>query len=229
MPNQSPFHEMHLKSNAEMAEQDGWLVPLHYGDPQAEQEACRSSLAVFDLSHHNRLRISGVGSEQFLKSTLLIEGDLPANGRQMQLKLNGELPLCQVPATLQHQPKSYVLILPGGGSDAWASFLQTHPDAGDVDIQDETASTAMISVQGPSAMTLLKEKLPVDVDDIQANDVVAETMFFMKFILSLDDHTPPGVHLIMPARIAPLAWDALQKYGRDYDARLAGVQVWQSL
>ena len=87
MPQQSPFHQMHLKSNAEMAEQNGWLVPLHYGDPQAEQEACRNSLAVFDLSHHGRLRIRGAGAEEFLTSILTLERGLPSSGRQMRSKL----------------------------------------------------------------------------------------------------------------------------------------------
>jgi len=229
MPHQSPFHQMHLKSNAEMAEQNSWLVPLHYGDPQAELRACRNSLAVFDLSHHSRVRVSGAGAKEFLTSILTLDRGLPSSGRQMRLKLPEKLANPHSTVTLQHQAKDYLLILEDVDHISWTSRLNDCSSSGWVDIQDETEATAMISVQGPIALSLVKEKLSIDIDDIQANDVITENMFFMKFILSLDDRNPPGINLILPAKIAPLAWDALQKYGRDYDAQLAGVQAWQSL
>lgn len=72
-PLRSRIHEAHLKLGAAMAEWDGWDLPAHYGDPQAEYRAARSAVVRTDRSHRTKLRVLGADRMKFLHNILTNE------------------------------------------------------------------------------------------------------------------------------------------------------------
>jgi glycine cleavage system T protein len=59
--------EEHRELGAEIAQINGWQVPLHYEGEKAELEAARKSAALFDLSDMCILEISGARARAFLQ------------------------------------------------------------------------------------------------------------------------------------------------------------------
>ncbi|MFQ6057424.1 MAG: glycine cleavage system aminomethyltransferase GcvT [Anaerolineae bacterium] len=59
----------HRKLDAELAENAGWTVPLHYHDPKEELETARNGAALFDLGDMGLLAISGERATPFLQQT----------------------------------------------------------------------------------------------------------------------------------------------------------------
>src|SRR5437588_10211340 len=68
----SPLEAAHARACASVREQDGCLVPAHYGDAGAEYEAVRggAGAGLFDLSSRGRVRVSGGEAGQFLNGLL---------------------------------------------------------------------------------------------------------------------------------------------------------------
>src|SRR5881227_3519055 len=68
----SPLEAAHARAGASLREQDGCLVPAHYGDAGAEYEAVRggAGAGVFDLSSRGRVEVSGGEAVQFLNGML---------------------------------------------------------------------------------------------------------------------------------------------------------------
>src|SRR5437588_10901712 len=68
----SPLEAAHARAGASVREQDGCLVPAHYGDAGAAYEAVRggAGAGVFDLSSRGRIRVSGGEAVQFLNGML---------------------------------------------------------------------------------------------------------------------------------------------------------------
>src|SRR5437868_15097309 len=68
----SPLEAAHARAGASVREQDGCLVPAHYGDAGAEYEAVRggAGAGLFDLSSRGRIRVSGGEAVQFLNGML---------------------------------------------------------------------------------------------------------------------------------------------------------------
>src|SRR5437588_11675865 len=68
----SPLEAAHARAGASVREQDGCLVPAHYGDAGAEYEAVRggAGAGLFDLSSRGRVRVSGGEGVQFLDGML---------------------------------------------------------------------------------------------------------------------------------------------------------------
>jgi glycine cleavage system T protein len=57
----------HRHSKAEMAEIDGWQVPLHYQGKEEELEAAKDSAVLFDLCDAGILEVSGARARPFLQ------------------------------------------------------------------------------------------------------------------------------------------------------------------
>src|SRR5437763_730840 len=81
----SPLEAAHARACASLREQDGCLVPAHYGDAGAEYEAVRggAGAGVFDLSSRGRIRVSGGEAVQFLNGMLTNDVARLADGAWM--------------------------------------------------------------------------------------------------------------------------------------------------
>jgi glycine cleavage system T protein len=58
-PSRSPLHQEHERAGAEMGERRRWIVPLHFGDPDAEAAEVGSSSVVFDEDHATVIEVRG--------------------------------------------------------------------------------------------------------------------------------------------------------------------------
>ena len=69
----SPIDGLHEKLGAvidPLDDRDGWDIPVHYGDVQAEYDAARTSAVRTDRSHRTKLRLVGEDSLKFLQNIL---------------------------------------------------------------------------------------------------------------------------------------------------------------
>ena len=66
MPDRTPLYDRAAQDGAAFAEDAGWLVPAHFGDPAAEYHQARARAAVFDLSHCGQVEAAGKDAASFL-------------------------------------------------------------------------------------------------------------------------------------------------------------------
>src|SRR5437868_11927227 len=70
MSERSPLHETTARDGAAFADEAGWTMPLHYGDPAAEYRQAREGAALFDLSHRGKVELTGPEAAVFLHNLL---------------------------------------------------------------------------------------------------------------------------------------------------------------
>jgi glycine cleavage system T protein len=63
----TPLLDEHRRLEAEIDEVQGWQVPLHYDSPEADLEAAKRAVALFDLGDMGILEISGARARPFLQ------------------------------------------------------------------------------------------------------------------------------------------------------------------
>jgi aminomethyltransferase len=79
----TPLHALHLELGAKMVPFAGYDMPVNYpGGIMSEHKQCRSSAALFDVSHMGQLRLVGADADRALES--LVPADIVglAEGRQ---------------------------------------------------------------------------------------------------------------------------------------------------
>lgn len=155
MAKQSTLFEFHKLKGAVFAERDGWLLPMHFGNPAAEYDAVRGAAGLIDFSHRGLLQITGPDRVAFLQG--MLSNDLPA------LKpFEGQF------ATILNQQGKVladVRVLCAMNSlylDFWETLkdkivahLNRYLVADEVEIADRSEEYATLSLQGPHAETLL--------------------------------------------------------------------------
>ena len=155
MPKESSLLKWHRESGAEFAEEDGWIVPLRFGDPLEEYRAVRSGVGILDLGNRALLRFTGADRASYLQGMVsndvknLVEGTgIYAAILDVQGKILADVRvLCA--------GDSFLLDLSEPLKGKILDHLNRYLVADEVEIADLTQERAIISLQGPKARSLL--------------------------------------------------------------------------
>jgi folate-binding protein YgfZ len=157
MAKQSSLDSLHKVHGAVFVEKNGWLLPSHFGNPEAEYRAVREGVGLIDLAHRSLIQFTGPDRVSFLQG--MLSNDLrllkPFDGQQATI------------LTQQGKIIADVRVLCALNS-IYLDFLEflknkilTHLNhylvADEVEIADPSDHWHMLSVQGPQASALLDE------------------------------------------------------------------------
>lgn len=149
----SPLHDWHRSHGARMVEFGGWEMPLEYpAGTIAEHMACRSSVAVFDVSHLGTVRCSGPGAFERLQGILCNDLSRVAPGRSQYTQL-----LASDGSVLDD---IIVWWVTPDRFDIMPNASNTERVLSAVGGEDATASRAVLAVQGPRAREVLAAVFP---------------------------------------------------------------------
>ncbi|MBC8031905.1 MAG: aminomethyl transferase family protein [Pyrinomonadaceae bacterium] len=175
----SPLCDRHARLGGIMIERDGWQVPSSYGDVLLEYAAVREgSAGLIDLSPRGRILVSGTEAIQFLNG--LITNDMKT------LEVNTWMPAAfpNVQGRLIASVRVVRLQDEGTGKNVFPTFLldteaATHQSvlktierftlAGDFRVTDITNQTALISVQGRKAASVVRAVLGDAASELDGN------------------------------------------------------------
>src|SRR5215212_5256006 len=160
----SPLEDAHGRAGAQLREDGGCVVPASYGDAAAEYEAVRGGGAgLFDLSPRGRVEVSGAEAVQFLNGMLTNDVAGLEEGAWMHAAFPNP----------QGRLVASTRVLKRGGAFLFDTEPATYPSvlkhlerftlAGDFRVQDLTAETALLSVQGARAAEMVTAATGEDV------------------------------------------------------------------
>lgn len=157
MAKQSPLLDLHRAHGAELGEEDGWILPLHFGDPLREYRAVRSGVGILDFCRRSLLRFTGPDRVAFLQG--MVSNDVkkldPGQGIEAAfLNIHGKI---LADARIFATADSLLVDLPEILKDKILAHLDHYLVADEVEIADLTSRYAEISLQGPEARPLLGE------------------------------------------------------------------------
>src|SRR5579871_3289331 len=68
MSARTPLYDRAAQAGAVFQEEAGWLSAGHYGDLRAEYEQARQGAALFDVSQHGKIELTGPEARSFLQN-----------------------------------------------------------------------------------------------------------------------------------------------------------------
>lgn len=204
----SPLHDRHVALGAKLVPFGGWEMPLAYPDGTlAEHMACREGAVVFDVSHLGTVRVTGSGAFDALQGAFTNDLGRIEPGRAQYTHLLDPADASVVDDIIVWwiDDTRFDVMPNASNTDGVEEALAT--GAGDVTVENVTASRAILAVQGPEARDRLATVAPdvtavgrfrtatVDVDGAQV--VVAGTGYTGE----------DGVELAVPVADAGRIWD----------------------
>ncbi|WP_458108156.1 glycine cleavage system aminomethyltransferase GcvT [Arthrobacter sp. R3-55] len=166
--NYTALYEQHKKAGASFTDFGGWQMPLKYSSELAEHHAVRKSAGLFDLSHMGEVWVSGPEAAAFLDYALVGKLSAVAEGKaKYSLICNADGGIIDDLITYRRpSPEDGVdrfLVVPNAGNaKVVAAALSERASAFDVVVEDASAETSLIAVQGPAAEAILLTLVPAE-------------------------------------------------------------------
>ena len=157
---QTPLHDWHKAHGGRLVEFGGWSMPVQYTSITEEHEAVRKRAGLFDISHMGRLRFDGPGALGWLQRVTTNDVGRLAPGRiQYSLVCNESGGIIDdVLVYRLTDGDAFGLVCNASNREQVVAQFNAHNDNGDdATMADSTRETAMIAVQGPSALWTVQQ------------------------------------------------------------------------
>ena len=166
--NYTALHQQHTELGASFTDFGGWQMPLKYTSELAEHHAVRTSAGIFDLSHMGEVWVRGRDAAAFLDHALVGKISAMSVGKAKYSLI------CQADGGIIDDLITYrrraddsgldqFLVVPNAGnSKVVAQALAEQANRFDVELEDASARTSLLAVQGPNAESILLRLVPAE-------------------------------------------------------------------
>ena len=230
MAKQSPLTELHRANGAQWNEEDGWMLPAHFGDPLKEYQSARAHVGLLDLAHRSILRFTGSDRVSYLQGMVsndvkaLTQGD---GSYATILDVHGKI---QADVRIFCTEDFFLM-------DCWeplkervVAHLSRYLIADDVEITDLAEQYAILSLQGPKARPILETFLSPD--SIPSKELSHSTISMVESNVRLvrSNHTgEEGFDLIVPLKDFEAVALRIQEAGKKFSLQWVGTQALELL
>lgn len=225
-PLQTPLHSTHIAWGARMVPFAGWEMPLQFTGIIEEHNHTRAACSLFDVSHMARLRLDGGDCEALLDRLCTRNLAGAELGRSYYTHMCREDGGILDDLIVSRFESHWGIVCNASNRAKIVAWLRQHAAGSDVDIKDETESTAMVALQGPQTLELLSSLVPEDLADIKRYRFKVFNLMGMSITVYRCGYTgEDGFEVVVSAGIAGMLMSKL--LGRpdrpDPVVRLAGL------
>ncbi|TQJ35370.1 glycine cleavage system aminomethyltransferase GcvT [Arthrobacter sp. SLBN-122] len=242
------LYDEHKKLGASFTDFGGWQMPLKYSSELAEHHAVRNAAGLFDLSHMGEVWVTGPDAAAFLDYALVGKISAMAVGKAKYSLICNEdggiiddLITYRRPAaagTAQGSTDVFLVVPNAGNAAVVAAALQERAAGFDVVVDDASARTSLIAVQGPKAQELLLRLVPAAqhslVTELKYYAAVAVPLLVggtgKELLLARTGYTgEDGFEIFVDNDDAPALWQSLIAIADDGELIPAGLASRDSL
>ena len=238
--NYTALYEQHKKAGASFTDFGGWQMPLKYESELAEHHAVRNSAGLFDLSHMGEVWVTGPDAAAFLDFALVGKLSAVAVGKaKYSLICNADGGIIDDLISYRRpSPEEgvdqYLVVPNAGNAKVVAAALLERAAGFDVVVDDASAETSLIAVQGPNAEAILLTLVPAEqhalVSELKYYAAVEVSINGQDLLLARTGYTgEDGFEIYIPNLDAAGLWEALLEVGEGHGLIPAGLAARDSL
>ncbi|MET3902430.1 glycine cleavage system aminomethyltransferase GcvT [Paenarthrobacter sp. 4246] len=161
--NYTALYEEHKKLGASFTDFGGWQMPLKYSSELAEHHAVRKTAGLFDLSHMGEVWVTGPEAAAFLDYALVGKISAMAIGKaKYSLICQEDGGIIDDLITYRRGEDNFLVVPNAGNAKVVADALLERAAGFNVVVEDASAETSLIAVQGPLAEAILLRLVPAE-------------------------------------------------------------------
>jgi glycine cleavage system T protein len=158
----------HLSQGTALGEYHGALVPLRFGDPQAEYAAVRGAAGLFDFSHRAKFAVRGADRARFLQGMVTNDVKMLAAGQGASAALLNAQGHLLADLCVYREEEGYLIDIDADLRDKALKTLQHFVIMDDVILQ--SLDLFALAFEGPRSRPLLEKTLHIDIPAMQEFD-----------------------------------------------------------
>jgi aminomethyltransferase len=228
----TPLHDWHVAHGGRMVDFAGWSMPVQYGSIVDEHQATRKAVGMFDVSHMGRLEFTGPDTAKFLDHVVTrrvtdmqtgqVRYGLVCNEKGgilddiLVYRLSGDDARAYWP--------SFMMVVNASNREKIVNWFKKQQSGFNVEFKDVTAATAMIAIQGPKAIELVKPMLDFDVTAMKYYRVAYGSISEESGWISRTGYTgEDGIEWIGGADAAESVWTKVMSCAQKCGGSAAGL------
>ncbi len=233
--NHTALYGEHEKAGASFTDFGGWQMPLKYSSELAEHHAVRTAAGLFDLSHMGEVWVTGPDAAAFLDYALAGKLSAVAVGRaKYSLICNADGGIIDDLITYRLGGEKFLVVPNAGNAVTVAGLLAERAAGFNVVVNDVSAETSLIAVQGPKAEAIVLTLVPQEqhslVTELKYYAAVEVSINGQELLLARTGYTgEDGFEIYVANDDATDLWQTLLKNGTDQGLVPAGLACRDSL
>jgi len=210
----TPLAEVHPRMGARMVDFAGWWMPVQYGGIMQEARAVREGVGMFDISHMGRFHLRGAEAIAALEQLTTNDVSALTDGTaQYSLLTNPQGGVIDDIIVYRVAADHLLLVVNAANADKDKAWILQHLPSS-VSLEDVTAFTAMIAVQGPQAIGLVSQLFSLTLADVPRFHFTTFSWQWHSVFAARTGYTgEDGVELIVNASGAEPLWNSLSESG----------------
>jgi len=237
--NYTALYDQHKKAGASFTDFGGWQMPLKYTSELAEHHGVRNAAGLFDLSHMGEVWVTGPDAGAFLDYALAVKLSAIAVGKaKYSLICDADGGIIDDLISYRRGEEKYLVVPNAGNAPTVAAALAERAANFDVAVEDASAETSLIAVQGPNAEAILLQLVPAG-----QHALVTELKYYaavevgitvngtvQDLLLARTGYTgEDGFEIYVPNEGAAGLWESLLDAGAEHGLIPAGLACRDSL
>jgi aminomethyltransferase len=233
---ESPLHDEHVALGAALTSFAGWQMPLRYTSDIAEHNAVRTAAGLFDLSHMGEIGVTGPDAGRFLDYALV--GNLSALrplGARYTMICAEDGGVVDDLIVYRDTEDTFLVVANASNHDTVLAAFADRAAGFDVTVEDRSPQTALIAVQGPRALEILRAtdglaEAGHDAETLKYYAAIPMTFQGNPVLVARTGYTgEDGFEFFLDAALAPALWRAFLAAGEPYGLVPAGLSARDSL
>jgi aminomethyltransferase len=224
----TPLHDRHVAAGAKLVDFAGWEMPVQYAGVMDEHRAVRAAAGLFDVSHMGEIRVAGPGAAAFVQSITPNDVEKLAVGRiHYSAILTPEGTYIDDLLVYRIAADELMLVVNASNADGDFAWIRAQLDARNgagVELEDVSHRFALIALQGPKAVEILRPLTNVDLNTIKYYGFAVGEVLERHAIVSRTGYTgEDGFELYVAPEAADPLWDGLLAAGAPLGLVPAGL------
>lgn len=216
------LYDRHITAGARIVPFAGYEMPVQYDGILAEHQRVREQAGLFDIGHMGQVWITGPDALSLLQYTTTNDISTLAPGEAKYTLLSteqgGEIDDLIVYRAIEGE-EGYMVVMNAANKARDVQHFQDVAAARtdlSVTINDISAETGMIAIQGPKAPAIMQKLVDVNLDEMPYYTWTRVTIADTSFLMGRTGYTgEDGFEVFPPIDKAGTVWDAILEAGKD--------------
>ncbi|MBI5878184.1 MAG: glycine cleavage system aminomethyltransferase GcvT [Chloroflexi bacterium] len=208
------LYSVHRQLGATMVPFSGWEMPVRYSGDIAEHKAVRERAGIFDVSHMGRYEVRGPAAVAFLQRVHSNDASALKIGQaHYGLLCNERGGVVDDVIVYRRGEEFFWIVVNAGNRQKDWDWLMTHKLVG-ATLTDESDAWALIALQGPQAMDILRRFTDLDFARIPYYHAADATVAGYRALVARTGYTgEDGVEIAVASNGAADLWAKLMEAG----------------
>ncbi|MFO0973533.1 MAG: glycine cleavage system aminomethyltransferase GcvT, partial [Phycisphaerae bacterium] len=208
------LYETHRALGAKLVEFGGWEMPLMYRGIVDEHLHTRRAASIFDVSHMGRLLFRGPAADEFIDLVCTRNCAKLAVGRCGYAHVCEEKGGILDDVIVSRAADHWLMVCNASNRPKLLEHFARQMAGRRVELDDQTEQTAMLAIQGPETLRLLREHVPIDIPELKRYAFATGSAMGMTYYIFRTGYTgEDGLEVVLPASSGEAAWQFITQPG----------------